>query len=371
MLIGVGPDLQWLTGYAAKRARAADDARRARARAARRWSCRVSSAPPRRSRRPSPRRHVDVVDVGRDRRPVRARRGAPRARATAGRRSSSARWVARGASLGGLLVSDRLWATFLLRLQSVVPDAAFGLASAVLSACARSRTPTRSSCCARPPMPPIAWSRPSPRAPGGPHGSRRRARGARAARRRGPRQRLVLDRRQRPQLCLAASRAGRARDPGGRADRARYRRPLGGYCSDITRTLWVTGDADVRPDRRVHARCTTCSSAPRPPATAAVKPGVACQDVDRAARAMHHRRGLRRAVHPPHRPRHRPRGPRGSVHRSRAMPSRSRWATPSASSRASTSTAATARASRTSACAPPTGPTCSTSVTRDLLVVRG
>ena len=29
-------------------------------------------------------------------------------------------------------MSDRLWATFLLRLQSVVPDAAFGLASSVL-----------------------------------------------------------------------------------------------------------------------------------------------------------------------------------------------------------------------------------------------
>ena len=35
--------------------------------------------------------------------------------------------------LGGLLVSDRLWATFLLRLQAVVPDAAFGLASTILS----------------------------------------------------------------------------------------------------------------------------------------------------------------------------------------------------------------------------------------------
>ncbi len=35
--------------------------------------------------------------------------------------------------LGGLLVSDRLWATFLLRLQAAVPDAAFGLASTVLS----------------------------------------------------------------------------------------------------------------------------------------------------------------------------------------------------------------------------------------------
>jgi Xaa-Pro aminopeptidase len=35
--------------------------------------------------------------------------------------------------LGGLLVSDRLWATFLLRLQAQVPDAAFGLASAVTS----------------------------------------------------------------------------------------------------------------------------------------------------------------------------------------------------------------------------------------------
>jgi Xaa-Pro aminopeptidase len=35
--------------------------------------------------------------------------------------------------LGGLMVSDRLWATFLLRLQAQVPDAAFGLASAVTS----------------------------------------------------------------------------------------------------------------------------------------------------------------------------------------------------------------------------------------------
>ncbi|MEP7360991.1 MAG: Xaa-Pro peptidase family protein [Chloroflexota bacterium] len=36
--------------------------------------------------------------------------------------------------LGGLLVSDRLWATFLLRLQAALPDAAFGLASTVLTA---------------------------------------------------------------------------------------------------------------------------------------------------------------------------------------------------------------------------------------------
>src|SRR5262245_4778126 len=35
--------------------------------------------------------------------------------------------------LGGLLVSDWLGATFLLRLQAAVPDAAFGVASAVLS----------------------------------------------------------------------------------------------------------------------------------------------------------------------------------------------------------------------------------------------
>jgi Xaa-Pro aminopeptidase len=35
--------------------------------------------------------------------------------------------------LGSLLVSDRLYASFLLRLQEVVPDAAFGLASSILS----------------------------------------------------------------------------------------------------------------------------------------------------------------------------------------------------------------------------------------------
>ena len=51
--------------------------------------------------------------------------------------------------LGGLLVSDRLWATFLLRLQAALPDAAFGLASTVLTSLRRPRTPKRWSCCAR------------------------------------------------------------------------------------------------------------------------------------------------------------------------------------------------------------------------------
>ena len=59
-----------------------------------------------------------------------------------------------------------------------------------------------------------------------------------------------------------------------------------GYCSDITRTLWLTGGDDARgPDdtfRSVHRLVQEANAAGR----AAVRPGVAAQDVDRAARAV-------------------------------------------------------------------------------------
>ena len=45
--------------------------------------------------------------------------------------------------LGSLLVSDRLFASFLLRLQDVVPDAAFGLASARHRMCMELNDPRR------------------------------------------------------------------------------------------------------------------------------------------------------------------------------------------------------------------------------------
>jgi Xaa-Pro aminopeptidase len=59
-----------------------------------------------------------------------------------------------------------------------------------------------------------------------------------------------------------------------------------GYCSDITRTVWVTGGDDARgPDdtfRTIYGLVHDANAAGR----AAVRPGIAAQDVDRAARAV-------------------------------------------------------------------------------------
>ncbi|MCY7419679.1 MAG: M24 family metallopeptidase, partial [Chloroflexi bacterium] len=60
---------------------------------------------------------------------------------------------------------------------------------------------------------------------------------------------------------------------------------LGGYSSDITRTLWVAGEDGSGPDdafRRIHGLVLDANRAGRD----AVRPGVPAQDVDRAARAV-------------------------------------------------------------------------------------
>ncbi len=59
---------------------------------------------------------------------------------------------------------------------------------------------------------------------------------------------------------------------------------LGGYGSDITRVLWVTGgDASRGPDERFRGLYDVLASA-QAAATGAVRPGVPCEDIDRAAR---------------------------------------------------------------------------------------
>ena len=82
--------------------------------------------------------------------------------------------------------------------------------------------------------------------------------------------------------------------------------------------------------------------------------GTPCEDVDAAARARHRRGGLRRVLRPPRRARHRHRGARGSVHGRGQRTRRSRPATRSASSPASTCRAGSACGSRTSSSQPPT-----------------
>lgn len=60
---------------------------------------------------------------------------------------------------------------------------------------------------------------------------------------------------------------------------------LGGYCSDITRTVWVAGRSGIGPDDGFRAICGLVQEAQAAGRTA-VRPGVALEDVDRAARSI-------------------------------------------------------------------------------------
>ncbi len=85
-----------------------------------------------------------------------------------------------------------------------------------------------------------------------------------------------------------------------------------GYRSDCTRTYVVGGSADAEV-----AEWYAVLQAAQEAATAAVRPGVTAEQIDAAARDRHRRRRLGKALHPPHRARHRARHPRGALHRRR------------------------------------------------------
>ncbi len=188
--------------------------------------------------------------------------------------------------LGGLLVSDRLWATFLLRLQSVVPDAAFGLASAVLG-------PLRS----------IKDSDEISLLRDAAHAADRTVEGIARGRlvgrtetdvAREVRDRLVDEGHDSASFWIVASGPNAASPHHEPSDRVigagepivlDIGGQISGYCSDTTRTLWVTGDADVRPNAEFSTLYEALQRA-QAAAMAAVKPGVACQDIDRAARSI-------------------------------------------------------------------------------------
>ena len=82
-----------------------------------------------------------------------------------------------------------------------------------------------------------------------------------------------------------------------------------GYCSDITRCVHLGEPSEEMAE--VYAVLLDAQQA----AVSAAVVGTPCQEVDATARADHHRGRLGRAVHPPHRPRHRHRGARRPLHR--------------------------------------------------------
>ena len=85
-----------------------------------------------------------------------------------------------------------------------------------------------------------------------------------------------------------------------------------GYCSDITRCVWTGGD----PPAEVVDVYAVLHDAQRA-ACAAATVGTPCEDVDAVARSRIAGGRLGRAVHPPHRARHRHRGARGPLRRRR------------------------------------------------------
>ena len=188
--------------------------------------------------------------------------------------------------LGGLLVSDRLAAAFLLRLQEVLDDAAFGLASAILG-------PLRAVKDAEE----VELLRTAAHAADRvveavAHGrlvGRSESDVAREVR-----ERLVDEGHDQAAFWIVASGPNSASPHHDASDRVigagepivlDIGGRLHGYGSDITRTIWVTGDdgTEVDPDFRHLYDVLQRSQAA---ASDAARAGVACEDVDAVARRL-------------------------------------------------------------------------------------
>lgn len=186
--------------------------------------------------------------------------------------------------LGGLLVSDRLWATFLLRLQAVVPDAAFGLASTILSDLRAIKDDEEIDLLRRAAQ---AADRAVAKVASGRLIGRTEADVAREVR-----ERLEEEGHDEAAFWIVASGPNSAsphHEPGDREIRAGepllldIGGRLEGYGSDITRTFWVTGDDSDGPTdefRTLYDVLLQAQEASRKAAQA----GVPAEDVDAVAR---------------------------------------------------------------------------------------
>jgi Xaa-Pro aminopeptidase len=274
MLVGVGPELEWLLGYAAT--------------GLERLNLLVVPA-------------EGAVSL------VVPRLEAPAARAAggvAGGSTSLAIWDetddpfalaaavlpapargATGAQERRLLVSDGLRAAFLLRLQSAIRGARWQLASSLVGPLRRAKSAEEVSLLR-------AAAHAADRTILGLISGRLVGR-SEADIAREVRERLVAEGHDTAAFWIVASGPNTAsphHEPGAREVRAGepllldIGGRLGGYCSDITRTVWVSDhDGSTGPDdgfRRLYGLVEEAQAAGR----AAARPGVALQDLDRAAR---------------------------------------------------------------------------------------
>jgi Xaa-Pro aminopeptidase len=186
--------------------------------------------------------------------------------------------------LGGLLVSDRLWAAFLLRLQAAVPDAAFGLASSVLGPLRAVKDAEEVELLRRAAH---AADRVVAAVAAGRLIGRSEADVAREVR-----DRLVDEGHDEAVFAIVASGQNSASPHHAATDRIiEAGEPvvldiggrLRGYTSDITRTIWLSGESESTPDDEF-GRLYEVLQRAQSSATAAVAAGTACAAIDEAAR---------------------------------------------------------------------------------------
>ena len=197
-----------------------------------------------------------------------------------------ARTLGAAGATGRLLVSDGLRAAFLLRLQAALPGARFSIASALVSPLRQVKDAEEIELLRAAAG---AADRTVEALIGGRLVGRTEADVAREVR-----DRLVAEGHDNAEFWIVAGGPNSASPHHEVSDRVvRAGEPLlldiggrrAGYCSDITRTVWVAGAADQGPDdafRRLHGLVEQAQAAGR----AAIRPGVALQDLDRAARAI-------------------------------------------------------------------------------------
>jgi Xaa-Pro aminopeptidase len=186
--------------------------------------------------------------------------------------------------LGGLLVSDRLWATFLLRLQAVVPDAAFGLASTILSDLRSVKDSEEIELLRKAAH---AADRVVAKVASGRLIGRTEADIAHEVR-----DRLVEEGHDEPSFWIVGSGPNSAsphHEPGARVVQAGEPLLLDiggrveGYGSDITRTFWVAGDDGQGPSDEFRNLYDVLQGA-QAASTKAAKAGVPAEEVDAAGR---------------------------------------------------------------------------------------
>ena len=186
-------------------------------------------------------------------------------------------------SRDALFVSDRLWAAFLLRLQAVLPGASYSLASEVLR---ELRMVKDSEEVALLREAAAAADRAMTAIAGGRLVGRSEADVAREVR-----ERLVDEGHDEAEFAIVASGPNSAsphHEPSERTISAGEPLVLdiggtvSGYGSDITRTIWVTGGGSG-PDAE-YGRLYEVLQRAQATATRAVRAGVPCESIDRAAR---------------------------------------------------------------------------------------